>query len=202
MTRTGVPAMQYTYARVGDLMPDDGLCLQFTRQDFDVPSLYYSAIDAWNANQHRHEGDRNPPPAVPIWFWSPSPYRHVCFHLAANYIVSTYNDEIRIYGTLEDVENAFGGPYMGWSESINDVYVFEDVHAPTNPQEDDMQVLFTTGKDPQVWIGDGISRRKVVTQDTLAAMQWLTNAGLLNIYANGAIQTIADPWSMGHPIDA
>ena len=184
-------------------MPDDGLCLQFTRQDFDIPSKYYSAIDAWNAAQTKHPEDRNPPPAVPIWFWTPSPYRHVCFHLAAGYNVSTWNDEIRIYGSLAEIENQFGGPYMGWAEELNDVYCYEDIKPPTDPEGDDeMQVLFTTGSDPQVWVGDGITRRKVATQDTLSAMQWLTANGLLNIYANGAIQTIPDAWSMGHPIDS
>lgn len=71
-------------------------------------------------------------------------------------------------------------------------------------EEKNMMVLATNGTDPQVWIGDGITRRRVATQSTLSTIHWLgapERKILGPFYANGAIQTIADLWSLGYPID-
>jgi len=119
--RTGQEAIDYTLNRVGTQMPESGLCLQFTRQDFAIPSLYASAIDAWNAAHDQHPNDRNPPPAVPVWFWSSSIYRHVAFHLGDG-VVTTFNADIRRMGSLEEMEQTFG-PFMGWASDLNDHFV-------------------------------------------------------------------------------
>lgn len=68
-------------------------------------------------------------------------------------------------------------------------------------EDDDMKVVARTTTDPQVWIGDGVSRRRVVTQSTLSTIQWLATNGLLKVFQNGAVQKIDDLWSLGHPID-
>lgn len=67
--------------------------------------------------------------------------------------------------------------------------------------EDNMLVIARTQKDPKVWIGDGVTRRHIATQDTLKSVQWLASKGILTVYANGAVQTIDDLWALGHPID-
>jgi hypothetical protein len=129
--RTGDEAVAYSLGRVGGSMPASGYCLQFTRECFAVPSLYASAIDAWNAADDPHPDDRYPPPAVPVWFWSSSPYRHVAVHVGAGQLVTTFNEEIRLYGSLSAMESIFGS-YMGWAYlDLNE----HDV-TPTNPGDD------------------------------------------------------------------
>jgi hypothetical protein len=110
-------------------MPESGLCLQFTRQCFEVPSLYASAIDAWNATDDPHPDDRNPPPAVPVWFWSSSIYRHVAFYVGPG-VVTTFNEDIRLFGSIAEMEGVYG-PYMGWA------YDHLNQHDVT-PEDDEM----------------------------------------------------------------
>lgn len=124
MTRTGQAAIDYARSRVGKTMPQSGLCLQFVRQCFDVPSYYYSAIDAWNASPTKHPGDRNPPPAVPLYFLTPSVYEHVVFCVSTTEIISTFNADIRRFSGIADIERQFSGSYLGWTEDINRVTVY------------------------------------------------------------------------------
>jgi hypothetical protein len=142
--RTGQAAIDYAAGRVGGAMPDTGLCLQFTRQNYEVPSRYYSAIDAWYAAAEPHPDDRNPPPSAPVWFWSSSPYRHVAFHLGDGQYATTYNDEIRRY-PLASMESIYG-PLIGWAPDINDYSVRPPgtptpTPPPTRPPEITMQHL-------------------------------------------------------------
>lgn len=92
-------------------------------------------------------------------------------------------------------------PALDQHDGIGD-YVAPRPVAPTPEEDDDMKTIATDGKSPQVWIGDGVTRRKIVTQDTLKSVQWLASNGYLNVAANGAVQTVPDLWALGHPIDA
>jgi hypothetical protein len=130
MVRTGDEAIEYARSRVGpDAMPASGYCLQFVRECFGVGSYYGSAIDAWNGAQYPHPGDRNPPPAVPLYFTSPSIYDHVVFGGGppANEIMTTFNDDVRQYSgedAISAIERDFEGTYLGWCEDINTVRVW------------------------------------------------------------------------------
>lgn len=124
MTRTGQEAIDYARSRVGGTMPDSGLCLQFVRTCFDVPSYYYSAIDAWNGSPTKHPDDWNPPPGVPLYFRSPSQYDHVVFCCSPSELVSTFNAEIRSYSSIDAVCAAFDATLLGWTEDINRVTVW------------------------------------------------------------------------------
>jgi len=174
--RVGQAAIDYTLARVGTRMPDSGLCLQFTRQNFAVGALYASAIDAWNGSMYKQPNDRNVPPAVPVYFYTPSPYRHVAFHCYDGLIVSTFNDEIRSYpGGISQVEAVFNGPYMGWAPGINKVRVFYPEPDPT--EDEDMAriaLIYTTGSDTW-WSYDGVWRHVL----TAAGAQNLADCGLI-----------------------
>lgn len=130
--RTGQAAIDYARGRVGGTMHASGYCLQFTRENFAIPSLYASAIDAWNAADDPHPDDWNPPPAVPVWFWSTSIYRHVAFHVGGGQVVTTHGADIRLYPSLASMQGDFG-PYMGWAyDHLN----ARDV-TPSNPPGDD-----------------------------------------------------------------
>jgi hypothetical protein len=122
VTRTGQAAADYATGRVGDYYPPPGYCLKFTRECFDVPSYYASAIDAWNGAPDKHPGDRYPPLGVPVFFQSASVYDHVAVHVGGGQVVTTFNDEIRQM-SLGSMESSFG-PYLGWTGSLNTVTVY------------------------------------------------------------------------------
>lgn len=111
--------MDYALSRVGTYMPASGYCLQFTRENFSIPSYYPSAVDAWNGCEKRHPGDRNAPAAVPVWFDTPSVYGHVAFAVGDGTIVTTNGAAIQRWSSIGAIESGFNGPYMGWGEDLN-----------------------------------------------------------------------------------
>lgn len=117
--RRGDPAVDYALSRVGKSMPAAGYCLQFTRENFAIPSYYAAAVDAWNGCEERHPGDRNPPAAVPLWFDTPSPYGHVCFAVGDGTVVTTNGAAIQRWSSIGAIESGFNGPYMGWGHDLN-----------------------------------------------------------------------------------
>lgn len=132
--RIGEDAASHARSRVGSYMPDEGLCLQFTRENYPAAPLYYSAVDAWHATiQHPTGGPDGdtPPVGVPVWYRSSSPYRHVAIHVGGGEVVTTFNDEIRLYPTVASLTGTFG-PYAGWGELLNDVRVW----SPDVPEQD------------------------------------------------------------------
>lgn len=73
--------------------------------------------------------------------------------------------------------------------------------APITPiQEGDMKILATNGTSPDVWIGDGVTRRRIATQDTLNTVKYLIEHGLITAKSS-TVETIADLWALGHPVD-
>jgi hypothetical protein len=177
MTRTGDEAVQYALSRVGTTMPDSGLCLQFTRENFAIPALYGSAVDAWYGADYRQVGDRNPPEAVPVWFKSSSPYRHVAFHCYDGVIVTTFNADIRRFDSIAAMESSFG-PYAGWGPGLNEVQVWWPPTTPPDGEDDDMAsltLIYTTGSDTW-WTFDGIHKRQLAPNGA----QQLVDVGLLS----------------------
>lgn len=145
---TGQPSIDYARGTIGGHMPDSGLCLQYTRQNYEVPSKYASAIDAWNAATEQHPGDANPPPSAPVWFHSSSVYRHIAYHLGDGQYATTFNADIRQM-SFQSMLNTFG-PLIGWAPDLNG-YSLRPATLPTPPpddQEDDMlRPMFLRRKD-------------------------------------------------------
>lgn len=139
--RTGSDAIEYARSRSGGSMPAAGYCLQFTRECFAVPAVYGSAVDAAQACDAPHPGDRNPPPGVPVWFWSPSVYDHIAFFVGPHEVVSTFNADIRTFDGLAGIEANFSASYAGWGEHLNEHVVYTGDVPPTDQEEDDVRPM-------------------------------------------------------------
>jgi hypothetical protein len=169
-------------------MAASGYCLAFVRECFDVGSYYASAIDAWHGAPDQHPGDRNPPPAVPLFFLSPSPYDHVVFGGDPGEIITTFNDDVRRYtgpDVIAQVERDFDGSYLGWTESINGVRV----HVPGGDEDMDAD------QDQRLRnVEAALGRMEPLTTDTQARVRGSDpNADMLQLtsYALGRIEPLA-----------
>jgi hypothetical protein len=199
MTRTGQAAIDY--ARAQTSMAQSGMCLQFTRECFAVPALYGSAVDAGYACNAKHPGDWSPPPATPVWFRSPSIYDHVCFYVSASEVISTYNADVRTYSSLRDVEVKFDAQYVGWGEDINEVHILGAATPDPPPpldQEDTMLGLARLDGSPDVYVGDGITRRWVQSQDELNDLQYKIRTGYFK--GNADVIVVASIDWLGKPV--
>ncbi|GMA23345.1 hypothetical protein GCM10025864_11040 [Luteimicrobium album] len=123
MVRTGPAAQTFALGRVGGRMPHAGLCLQFTRTVFNVGPRYPSAVSAWEHATHRHTTAPPRGAVVPVFFRTPSPYRHVAVALGNGKVVSTNGAAISLWSSVEHLADAFRGPYLGWTEDIDGVRV-------------------------------------------------------------------------------
>ncbi|HWK92398.1 MAG TPA: peptidoglycan-binding domain-containing protein [Luteimicrobium sp.] len=124
MIRTGKKAQEFALGRVGGHMPQAGLCLQFTRTVFGVGPKFGSAIAAWNHAAHRHTGRPPAGAVVPVFFRTPSRFRHVAVVLGNGKVVSTNGAKISLWSSIDQVATLFRGPYLGWSEDLNGVRVY------------------------------------------------------------------------------
>lgn len=116
---------------------DVGMCLKWVRTDWEIGSLYASAIDAWNGAYKKHPGDRNPPTGAPC-FYRGGTYGHI--------VIARRHDSARMRSTdcqsagqVNDEsigwpEYAWGDTYLGWTEDLNGV----DLPIGAQPEEDDM----------------------------------------------------------------
>jgi hypothetical protein len=130
---TGQAAIDKARSRVGGQMAAAGYCLQFTRECYNVPAVYASALDAARACDAAHPGDRNPAPGSPVWFWTGSVYDHVCFYVGPDEVISTFNEDIRSFNGIASIEANFGGTYAGWGEHLNEHIVVVG-SGPTPPE--------------------------------------------------------------------
>lgn len=74
--------------------------------------------------------------------------------------------------------------------------------APEKEENDIMLMLAKSPTDGQVWLSDGISRRRIASMDEVKNLRFLHGKGLLNLAAGGDIQTISvDIAILGRPVD-
>jgi len=119
-----------------------GYCQLTVRQWFDAPSAgdfdgdgAADAEDGWKIEpkEYKHPGDRNPPRGVPVSFLGGrNDNSHRALSLGNGAFRSTdFNTETQRYqagvvGTaysLEALERAMGVTYVGWSETMDGVYI-------------------------------------------------------------------------------
>lgn len=125
-----------------------GYCLKYVWQAYKAngavsDGLYYpTAYSAWQqtAPQFRHEGDRNPPPGVPV-YWGPKSSSS-----AGDIVISMGNQQVAAtdwpYGgvtgqtTIDARQNQIQRPYLGWTEVILGFPV--QINTPISDEEEPM----------------------------------------------------------------
>jgi hypothetical protein len=102
---------------------ETGMCQKFVRGPcWEVPSLYGSAIDAWNGATDKHPGDRTPPVGAPCYY-SGGSYGHAVISVGGGNVRSTDTPSTGKVGEkpLSHYESAWGYRYLGWTGDCNGV---------------------------------------------------------------------------------
>jgi hypothetical protein len=103
-----------------------GYCLQWSRERADIGSLFPDAATAWRNAFHRHKGDRNPPRgAMVYWTGGSKGYGHIAVSVGGGRIRSTDAGGSGQVATVDLgwPERAWGLPYAGWADNVNDVEI-------------------------------------------------------------------------------
>jgi len=189
-----------------------GWCLNYVNDAYGVPAVYGTATEAWDASTTKHLDKLFPSGcAVPVWFeLHNEPAGHVALMMPDGSVYSTsgLGETAWHHPNLSDLIQFYayyGMPltYLGWSEDVEGTRVVSEASIgytgtvidtpPITEQDEDMKILATDGKSPQVWVGDYIFRRPVWTLDTMHGMQWSSEKGILGpLYKDGEVQTYPD----------
>lgn len=155
-----------------------GMCLQFTRNAYDVGSYYSCARDAWKgaAYQHPLSGSNlsSVPYGAPLFMdKSTSTYGHVAVYAGGGRMCTT--DSQSTYTRVDSVQSWLNAGYylLGWTEDLNGVRVLNTDSSATGEDDDDMPL---NDADKQ-WITDtvrGLVRDQVL--QILRADEFLLSA--------------------------
>jgi hypothetical protein len=144
---------------------DTGMCQKFVRaQCWGVPSLYGSAIEAWNGARYKHPGDRNPPAGAPIYYKGGN-YGHAVIFCGPDHGNDIRSTDCTSSYDVSDVpiswvESNWGYVYLGWTEDINGVRVIQPA---SGGGDDDMELSDEIGK----WSPDDGSQGQTTVGKTL-----------------------------------
>ena len=103
-----------------------GMCQKYTREMWEVGSLYGSAQDAWDGARQKHKGDRNPPEGAPCYYSGGSQgYGHAVIYQGQG-TVRIRSTDAPSAGKVSDQdlswpESHWGLKYLGWTGDINGV---------------------------------------------------------------------------------
>lgn len=104
-----------------------GMCLHYVWQAYKAhgataKGTWPTAYSAWFDTPGKHEGDRNPPAGVPVWFGpkASSSAGDVVISLGGGRVAAT---DYPAYGqvgtcTIDERQRQIGRPYLGWTETI------------------------------------------------------------------------------------
>lgn len=104
-----------------------GMCLFYVWQAYKAEGAqangtYPTALAGWHGSPGKHEGDRNPPAGVPVWFGakSSSSAGDVVISLGDGRVVATDYPRYGVVGvcTIQERQDQIGRPYLGWTETI------------------------------------------------------------------------------------
>lgn len=154
------PEKAIAYMRALGRLDHPGACLHYVWLAYKTAGARTShpavpsALEAWNASDGKHRGDRNPPRGVPVWWGAKrgSDAGDVVISLGGGRVIATDQPRYGAVGetTIAGRERLIGRPYLGWSESIFDapISLASTAGAVTRPashpialEEDDIMKL-------------------------------------------------------------
>ncbi len=153
-----------------------GYCQKYVRDPcWRVPSLYGSAIEAWNGAQFKHPGDRNPPLGAPCYYRGGN-YGHAVISVGGGRIRSTdcQSAEQVNDAALSWPETAWNYEYLGWTEDINGVRLPLDIDSGGGNGGDEMPEYVNVGTGP---IDLGSGWKTLVWDDVHADSKDVVNPG-------------------------
>ena len=127
----------------------NGMCLAHVQDSYGAYARDPSAIDAWNASQHKHQTTdlASAPYGAPIYFsQNGNPYGHVAIHLSGDSMYTTDSGVGHPHvDSIGKWVNQYGYQPLGWTD---------DIEGQTIPQlGDDMAITTDEAKQiaAQVW---------------------------------------------------
>lgn len=162
---------------------DSGMCLKWVRgPDWEIGSLYGSAIDAWYGARYKHPGDRNPPKGAPC-FYSGGQYGHIVIAKDSGMRSTDCPSTGRVGdAALNWPEVAWGDKYLGWTEDLNGVrlpgLVPEKPEQPDNGGDEDVPDLFIMKNTGKQSIPAGVWQRVSFPDDGAVPIQHGSRAGI------------------------
>jgi hypothetical protein len=96
-----------------------GMCLFHVQSWLGAPWSGPYAYWAWQHARHKHPGDKNPPPGVPV-YWSGGRYGHIALSVGGGRVRSTDWPRRGHVGecTIDQLSRAWGKRYAGWAADI------------------------------------------------------------------------------------
>ena len=191
VTRTRSEGMAWAKGKVGTT-GYGGMCLQFTREAYAIPSKYNDARTAWQQAKHKHatSSTKNIPEGVPIFLDSPSSeYGHVAVYVGGGRMVTTHASTNKVgEDAVSTWVNDYGYHVLGWSEDLNGVLIpTDDDHPDSGGSGDDLKVpsVSTDG----IWGSSTTKQRQTL----------LTNAGYYGGAIDGTIDHQNPAWQEDNP---
>jgi hypothetical protein len=108
--------------------------------------------------------------------------------------VATWNGNAGHYGHCNSPGDTHTDP--GPMPSLGAISV-QSADIPTAVQEDEMLIIGQATGAVDIWIGNGLTRRKIGSPQELKDIQYLGGKGFYNLAAGGAVQTIDDIDALG-----
>jgi len=153
-----------------------GMCLLWVRLVFGVNKVFDTAFEAWNGAQFRHPADPDPPAAVPVFFEpSGNGFGHITYSLGDRRVRTTNSATGKIYNTtIDHIATKWGQAYLGWTEDLNGVRVFNsDVAAEqvTDAVEDEMARVMQDTEGTLWLMGPGSAMSALGQPEQVAALE-------------------------------
>jgi lysozyme len=190
-TRSRSEAVDWAQAKVGTT-GYGGMCLQFTREAYNIASKYESARDAWNGAKHKHSTSSTSgmPTGVPIFFdSSSSEYGHVAVYVGGGKMVTTHESTNKIgQDSVSTWVNDYGYHILGWSEDLNGVMIPDDSGNHTDGSDDKPIGVPKVDADG-VWGSGTTTQRQTI----------LTNMGLYSGSIDGVVSNQNPYWKSKNP---
>lgn len=191
MTRTRSEGMAWAKGKVGTT-GYGGMCLQFTREAYAIPSKYNDAITAWKNAKHKHPTSSTSgiPEGVPIFLDKPSSqYGHVAVYVGGGRMVTTHASTNKIgEDSVSTWVHDYGYTILGWSEDLNGVLIPTD-DADHSGGSDDGKVKVPDVSTDGIW-GSGTTKQRQAL---------LTNAGRYDGPLDGVVSHQNPHWKSANP---